>query len=118
MKVFLMRFLALFLVSSLLASCEQRNKRLKQVTPEIFGVWQDAGGCTLHVNMVNNQLTLIKFENGNGISFNNESLVWSKKSVFTNFATRDNKFSASFSDGFVMVNNNYCKQTLRKVDNK
>lgn len=118
MKVFLKYFLTLSIVILTLTSCEQRAKRMKQINPEIFGVWQDGNGCTLHINMLNNQLTLIKFDNSNGVAFSNESLVWSKQSVFTNFATHDNKLSASFSDGFVMVNNNYCKQTLRKVDNK
>lgn len=105
-------------IASTIVACN-KGSRSKQITPEVFGVWSDGGNCLLHLGMVNKQLTLIRFTDGHEISADNESLEWFKKSVFTNVNTKDGRVSASFSDGFMMINNNNnCKQALRKIDNK
>jgi|688.fasta_scaffold1000229_1 hypothetical protein len=105
----------------LLCACNNKDKHsATRVNPELLGIWKDGVGCSLELKQINQELVLSNFHNSQGISRSNVKLRIRKDSVMTRLIAIDstNNWSAVFSEGFLMVDNKLCKQTLHKVDSK
>ncbi len=108
------------IVLSLLACNNKDAHKTVEVNPEVLGMWSDAMGCSLTLQLVNHELILVDFHNAQGVSRTTIKLNTRKDSIMTRLVAADstNDWSAIFSEGLIMVDNNLCKQALHKVDSK
>ncbi len=108
------------IVLSLLGCNNKDTHKTVEVNPEVLGMWSDAMGCSLTLQLVNHELILVDFHNAQGVSRSTIKLNTRKDSIMTRLVATDstNNWSAIFSEGLIMVDNNLCKQALHKVDSK
>ena len=120
-KMNIQKFVILSSIVLSLSACNNKDThKTAEVNPEVLGMWSDAVGCSLTLQLVNHELILVDFHNAQGVSKSNIKLNIRKDSVMTRLIATDstNDWSAIFSEGLIMVDNKLCKQALHKVDSK
>lgn len=91
-----------------------------KINPEVLGSWIDDNGCSMSIDLIDKELVLREFSNSHGVNYTNVDLQWTKQSVFTVFSSTESdvKFSGSFSDGFITIDNGVCSKILHKDGTK
>lgn len=114
-----MRKLFLLIGVLVVVSCSNSAGVVQPVSkfnPEVLGTWNDDNGCKMSLERVEDKLILRNFTNSKGVEYQNINLEWNKQSVFTVFTSTESnvKFTGSFSDGFITIDNGLCNKILRK----
>lgn len=115
------KFIIVSGITLLLSACNNKNAHeAVRINPELIGMWSDDAGCNLTLLQMNQELILDSFNNAQGVSKSKIKLNIRKDSVMTRIIASDptNNWSAIFSEGLIMVDNNLCKRALHKVDSK
>jgi hypothetical protein len=115
------KVISLIIILFTLVGCKSSHHGTDdKLNPELLGKWSDDNGCSLELTLHQQQLQLINFANDRGYQLNNVSLVWHKESIMTKLVAINSalKWSAIFSEGFLMIDDHLCKQPLHKVDSK
>jgi hypothetical protein len=115
------KFIIVSGITLLLSACNNKNAHeVVRINPELIGMWSDDAGCNLTLLQMSQGLILDSFNNAQGVSKSKIKLNIRKESVMTRIIASDstNNWSAIFSEGLIMVDNNLCKRALHKVDSK
>lgn len=109
----------LIFLAFLIFACSKgtANKIVTTINPEIGGVWSDSMGCNMKLDIRENHLILVYFEDLHHHYYQNLDLKVYKESILTKFSSSNPKFSGAFSEGLVMVDNKLCSEVLHKLNN-